>query len=504
MSFKEVKMNIFKRAWISVTRRKANSLVLLLIVFILANVLLTTFSLTTSLKKTRETVLSQMNPKVTLEMDYEKIMEEDMEKLPPFVTSEQAKEIYEKGKSFIKDYEVSKNSWMSLTPSLKEAELLEALSGGGNEFITGESYISLKGADKTKIGDIASGEAKLISGKGFRDEDLKNGNNKVLISKQFAEANNLEVGSTFSLTKKLYDANGNGMNGTEKALGSFDEEFEVVGILEYDEVNAYITKNKDKKNPNLNDAFLIQEKANAIIIPNEAISKIENRELAMSEQLGIAQEGAELGYLTLNYTLRSYKDTEAFTKVVEEVTGNPYVKVNSATSAYAQSAKPLESMEGMLDMVFVITIFASVVILALVLCIFMYLRQKELGVFLALGQKKSEIVMQLFIEALLVCIVGASFAILTSLIFSNWLADSVMQSMLNPVLDAANEGGMTSIVVGGGSLSIDPDVIAQNYQGGFSLETIFIFYGIMIVTIILAQAATSLYLLRLQPKKILM
>ena len=63
----------------------------------------------------------------------------------------------------------------------------------------------------------------------------------------------------------------------------------------------------------------------------------------------------------------------------------------------------------------------------------MYLRQKEMGIYLALGEKKSKIIGQLLLESLVVCIVGASLAILTSMVFSNMLADSALQAMLTPV-----------------------------------------------------------------------
>ncbi|MFV0381562.1 MAG: hypothetical protein ACK5KR_05020 [Breznakia sp.] len=64
-------MKIFKRAWISITRRKNNSLILLFIVFLLANVLLTTLALTTSLKETEKSVLKQFPPSVSIEFNYE-------------------------------------------------------------------------------------------------------------------------------------------------------------------------------------------------------------------------------------------------------------------------------------------------------------------------------------------------------------------------------------------------------------------------------------------------
>ena len=88
------------------------------------------------------------------------------------------------------------------------------------------------------------------------------------------------------------------------------------------------------------------------------------------------------------------------------------------------------------------------------------------------------------------------------MVFSNMLADSALQAMLNPV----DAGTSSMIIAGGPSIipTINPDVISQQYQGGFMPLTIIVFYAIMIATIFVAQLVTVLYLLRMNPKKILM
>lgn len=496
-------MNFSKRAFISVRRRKANSLILLLIVFILANVLLTTLSVTTALKNTRQSVLSQLNPVVSMEPDFQKLMG-DSEMKVPNITNEKANSVYEKTKDLVKSYDYSMTIYGEGAPGFKGSDLPsnDSFSFGGSE----NTMLNMSGTQLPKTSGVDSDAAQLIKGTGFTEDDIKNGAKKGLISKELAEANNLDIGSLFKVAIPVYDQSEMATNGMPKVLGKVEEEIEVAGILDYKAVNEFISDNKDKKNANPSDYFAAQQKADGIILPNTTIKNLLDQETAEAEKLGLSFDEdlmASRYSVIPTYVLNDYQDIQSFTEIARTVIPEDTITIKSATDSYAQVAKPLESMESLLDMVFVITVVASLIILSLVLCIFMYLRQKEMGIFLALGEKKNKIVGQLILESLFVCLIGASLAILTSMIFSSMLADSALQAMLTPV-DGMDMG--SNIIIGGNSAlpSIDADLISQQYQGGFTPLTIVTFYLIMIATIFLAQLATVLYLLRMNPKKILM
>lgn len=157
-------------------------------------------------------------------------------------------------------------------------------------------------------------------------------------------------------------------------------------------------------------------------------------------------------------------------------------------------------MVKLLDSIFIITIIASVVILSLVLSIFIYLRQKEMGIYLAMGERKRYIIMQLMAETFMIAIVAITFAVFTSTIFSSILADNTLQALMVPATnnntDFLNELSQTH--------TVSAELISQQYQGGYSIVTLVIFYVIMFGVIFISQLATLLYLLRLNPKKILM
>ena len=68
-------MNIFQRALTSITRRKLKSLILLLIVIILGNIILSTLLIVQSVDGTRQSILRELPPVVSLEIDYTKLDE---------------------------------------------------------------------------------------------------------------------------------------------------------------------------------------------------------------------------------------------------------------------------------------------------------------------------------------------------------------------------------------------------------------------------------------------
>lgn len=488
-------MNIVKRAWINISRSKPKTLILLLLVFILGNVLFTTLSVTMSLKKTKEAVLSQLAPIVKVGPDYEKINDEkDFPEMPV----EKADALYEKAKHLIKSYdyntgyalEVNKGTNLVKLPSKGNEETDAVVDSAGN------NYIYSIGTQLKQTNLVEEKTGKLISGKGFSDSDIKEGNPKAILTKQFAETNNLSVGDTLKLTQNIVDADGSMDAENTKPIKTFEYEFEIVGIMEIDSVEKYIASGGKQKDDNMSYNNN-QDLANCIYIPNGMNLKMINEQVSVIKELHPENKAlwAYDSVVEPNYILKDAKDFEAFKAIAKTVYANKYVTATSTSDTYDIAAKPLTSMEKLLNLIFIITVIASVIIMSLVLCIFMYLRQKEMGIFLALGERKTKLVGQLLIETVFVAMVGATLAVITATIFSNLLAENTLQSLLQQTSSA----GVMDF-----DSSMSPELISQQYKGGFSPITIIGFYGVLAGTVIVSQVATTLYLLRLNPKKILM
>ncbi len=491
-------MNIWKRAWISILRRKVSSIVLLLIVFLLANVMLTTLTVTTSIKSTKQTVLKQYPPVATVEYNYESEKRDEKQRL----TVEKAKQLYDETRDIVKVFDYSLNYYLNTNDGFKQSHI----EGFDEENSMGVSEGSLMvcGTQLKTTSLVENGMAKMISGKGFSDSDINQGAPKIIITKQLAETNDLEVGSKVLLNRVLTEINKDNVSGEISSNHFFKEEleFEVVGIIEINEIENFI-KTKELRNSLIGYSTLAMQ-ADTIFIPNNYIYPLleddYTRVKEQSPQTYKSFYGEKRNQARPTYVLKDMNDLETFTQKAWKIYDKDSFAIQSAAREYEMMSKPMESMQNLLDLVFKITVGAGVLILSLVLCIFMYLRQKEMGVYLALGEKYKNIIGQLLIETLIIAFVGATLAIFTSMIFSEMLADNTMKSLLEPI--DSLKGGMT--YAGQINYGLTPELILQQYQGGFSLLALLLFYGTMSVTIVVSQLFTMLYLLRLNPKKILM
>lgn len=510
-------MGVLKRAWISVLQRKVNSIILLVIVFILANVLLTTLSVNSSIKSTKDSVLSQLSPTVTVDYN-QKLWEKEEVKIPP-LNAKMATKLYNNTKDIVKTFDYSQSSGLTTPAGFKEPEILteeqlKKLQGGvgSNTSLSGNGItISLIGT-QLSVKPVEAGDGKLLNGKGFSKSDIDKGEFKLLITKQFAETNGLDVGSKVVLTSEIFNSkdfeNMTMESQMVKPAKTLDYEFEVSGIIELTKLEDFLKKAQTGDLSKMTDEyFQVAWLSSQVYVPNVAITKINDDTNAANKEINPEQveEQEAAGYnfndyVQPQYILKDMKYLNEFKDKALEVFSEEKYSIASASDSYDIAAKPLKTMGSLLDTIFLVTVIASIVILALVLCIFMYLRQKEMGIFLALGERKTKIIGQLLSETLIVALIGATLAIFTSIIFSNMLADNAMQALLAPADDMMNG----AISLGSTSTTITPEMISQQYSGGFAVSTILIFYGTMFATIVVAQFITVLYLLRLSPKKILM
>lgn len=496
-------MKIFKRAWISIIRRKANSLVLLLIVFLLANILLTTLSVTTSLKETQKTVLKQFPPIVNIDINYDN--DDENWKLPN-PTADMAEKLYAETSDIVKSYDYSLVLGLYKNSSIKSPTI--STSDEINEMLKAAelNILTIYGSQLSQPSLVLKNEGKLINGKGFSESDIKEGKPKIIVTKQFADSNGLEVGSFISLERKLFKSEDYSGAGLPENSPYFSEtiDLEVTGIIEINSVEKYIKQQEIKPDNDVTKANEIQQIANTVYSTNSFLNPLVKDNVSRSLEADPDQDEESLGFkqptiVTPEYILKDMNDLDKFTKTAENIYNKNDYTIISAAKEYEVIAKPLKATEDLLDLVFKITVVASIVILSLVLCIFMYLRQKEMGIFLALGEKRKKIILQLLIETLIITLIGTTLAIFSSIIFSNILSQNTINSLLAPSNISTNVSTTFNSDYG-----LTPEFISNQYQGGFSIITILFFYLVMILTTIISQIATALYLLRLNPKKILM
>lgn len=209
--------------------------------------------------------------------------------------------------------------------------------------------------------------------------------NGAVINAQFADANGLQIGDTLS-----FDAE-NGKNVTVKVVGE------------------YLTGNESQQE---NTTLSVYRMENQIYIDNTAY-------LELFDGSGFYKVSAYTGQPELLDTL------------AENIQGVLQDKADITTSdvLYQQMKAPLTQITRVVSLMRVLTFFTGTVIVSLLLCMWMRSRQKEMAVFVSMGEQKTTIFLQALLEAAAVFFVGLIGSCGLGLLASSWLQDLLLSSV---------------------------------------------------------------------------
>lgn len=495
-------MNFLKRAWLSTIRRKGKSLLLLLIVFILGNVIAGSVSINQASSNVEKKIKNSMGAKATLEADYEQMDKDGVFEKEDFEFPTIGLDLIQTvgNSSYVKYYDYNVMASMGsetlqpyVNPKLKE-------DMGDDPYVKYYSF-TLNGIQYSKVSDIEEGKINLIDGRVFTDEEIASGAKLAIIDKRVADVNKLKVGDTAVFTSYMVDYNG------EKPVekDKFDIPLEIIGITEAKKKAPSEDGAESKKRDSFREAYEEQEVASRVYVPNQIPQDVMLKMLTYElEQNNITAEELEK-YKDSNYRpvyfLNSPEDVDDFKSEVEPLLPQ-YYHVQAATDAYDSIAAPIKETAKMANYVLYVAIGASILIVTLVLLLFLRDRKHELGVYLSLGESRGKVVAQILVEVLLVAVL----AITLSLFTGNLLADTLSGSMIQNQL----EKNVHSDMIGGGYYyGFEDDLpttqeVVEAYSISFSATYIVLFYIIGLGTMILSTLIPMLYIIRLNPKKIMM
>lgn len=510
-------MNFWQRGLKSVTRRKGRSLILFLVIFILGNVIAGSVAIQQSTKNVEEETKKQMGAVATIELDYERVDKEQQANPEAFETNDEwhkqppLKELEAIGAlPYVKYFEYSIGSWMGLNKIKSYSDPEMGMSYGGSA----KYNLNVRGVNRKEIVDIEEGLIKLDEGSIFSDKDIEEGTNNIIISKEVAELNNLSVGDQviFDVTGEYYPMDGNGeMEGsddeetTKDSMGemgepevrTFDFPAKVIGIF------SVIKKEQKELTPEerSNESWMAMDQINTIYAPNKLAKEL-NRQ--MSQKIwGVSEEDMvnEEEYYQTTYALKSTDDLEAFREEANALISNKYYEVKAASDQYDQVAGSMKKLGQISGYVVIIAVAATLMIITLIVLLFLRDRKHELGIYLSLGENRGKIIGQIVIELLLI----GSLALVLSLVTGNLLAGGISNSLFQMDWFAnTDQNGM--MYYGGimGQNTISPEQVQAAYKVSFSAGYIVTYLVTGLGTILLSAVVPLLYILRLNPKKIMM
>ena len=233
----------------------------------------------------------------------------------------------------------------------------------------------------------------------------------------------------------------------------------------------------------------------------------------MNELLGLDLEVWEAGEMWGRpiFLLYDPLDFNSFSESARDFLPPIYQLVNF-TDEFAPIFDSMQNFEWLSELILWATAGASVIIIALLITLYLKDRKSELGIYLALGEKRSRLYLQIFTEVFGVAIIGITLSLVTGRL----LADGLSQNMLMAAMQeremaaAENEfGGFNNGFIDLRSLGfINYEVttleVAEIYHISLELSVILAIYAVGLTTIFIASVIPLIYVTNLNPKKILM
>lgn len=488
-------MGFIKRSLLSIVRNKVKSFILLAVIIVLGSLIAGAVSIQQATSNVEKNIKERLGAAATLELDYEKLdslsEEEWMEIELQDIDLETIKQVGEL--SYVKYYDYNMSNYFG-SKSIKsfqgdDVEYEVEYEGPSMDFM-------LKGINYAPVLDFEEKKGKLVDGRVFSQEELDNGTYVAIISKKLAELNNLHVGDTLTLVNEVYTFDNK--TGKEILVNSRDIVLEIIGLFESQKVNEDADGNSNRGMFDWMDI----DYQNTIYVPNEIVRS--ETQYQMEEYMKADQEFAEMWeeegssfeHYTPMYVLNNPEDSEAFEEEVLPLLPEFY-KVVSASDHYDSIAGPVESMANLSKYVLIAAVIGTVLIIGLVVLLFLRDRKRELGIYLSLGEKRSKVVSQVVIEVLVVALIGITL----SLFSGNFIAAQVSDSMIQ-----ADNSSMYDDVIYYSELQPDltTDDVIDSYEVNLSSSYILGFYGIGMLTILISTVIPLIYIVRLNPKKILM
>ena len=377
----------------------------------------------------------------------------------------------------------------------------------------GQPY-TVRGVSQGDFMDLRQGVVEIVEGQTFTEEQVANGEHVVVISQPLAEYNNLQVGDFITLHNSVPNETDEGGRLPSILLESYTVEiiglFNVVGIEDItfserlrDWTTYYELRAFDTMNRLYLPASLVLEASHRNSY--EGLRLTEER----GERLGFEVSWEFLDHYQLRpiFVLHDPLDVGYFSEAVYQLLGGA-VHISEGSHRFAPITATMTTMRTVADGVLVGASIASVVILALIVTLFFYDRRHEVGIYLALGERRRKIVSQLLTEVFIV----ATFAITSSLLVGTLVANHLTMDLLQEevagieveptLMFTADDVNLWEAM--GLPAAMTGEEMLEFYDVSLNAQTILLFYLASFGVIVISTVVPTIYLVRLSPKKILM
>ena len=523
-------MTFLKRAIKSITRQFGKNIILLMLIFILGSIIAGALSVGRAVEATEQNLRRRMPALVSVGADEYAIIEvyRQTGEFPDtqLLSVDVFREIGEL--PYVRDFNYSLCAPLEsfdlryYVPRMRGAvESLLAFSYGGFP-----NWFDLYGASREELIHIEEGLIYIVAGRTLSVDEINTPNDSgitpTVVSSGFAEANQLQLGSVFTLYSMIPDRNsfdtGDSAQWQKENLFAIrDFQFEIVGL--FNMVNREREAELDALNDADWDVFnLHQELLNQFYVPNHATEQIRRFRFDAINEMdgGIRTEADFLPPITSLYVLEDPIYIEDFAAAAKLLLPE-FHGVNDLSNAFADISASMETLQEISGLILWIAIGATLLILSLLITLFLRDRRHEIGIYLALGEKRSKIISQILIEIVVVALVGIALSVVAGNLVSSEISQNMIRNELAELAEARNVQtdpyaprtrisifGSNSLAGMGFNFEMTSDEMLEQFDVSLNSSTTILILTIGLITVVVSTLIPVVYITKLSPKKVLM
>ncbi len=525
-------MNYLNRAWCYVTRKLSKSILLGLTFFVIGNLVLIGLGISEAAENAKILTRKEMRAVVSYEVDYNKFWQE-AEKLE---SDEEREEMYKNYptldqnviQTIMKDNRIkAANSLVATTMYSRNFdhvlvgnEALKNEHGGGMIVMNGveskyvEPNITVQANSLPNMIELAEETYKVVDGRFYSQADIDSRKAVVLITSELASLNNLKVGDSIS----MWSTDKNTIDGIIKSSPQFTEDFfykdyEIIGIF----------NNKNEVDPN-SDQFkwmqAFESPKNIILMPATTYAEVQ---LAIQPKIAeyyntlygnkddtTTHEFKLEDFMTPSKVVYLLNDPLEVDDFVLNYTGQltKFTFLNANNEVFKKLAKPLDTLSFFSNIIVWIVTINAIVIISLVTALTLKTREHEIGVLLSMGVSKIKVVAQLFVELLIVALIGFTLAVGSGSLVAGKVGSAVLdfqKAASEPEqMDMMNHYSYYSSFEGNYFTEVSQEDLLAKYEVKIGWVIILEIYSLGMAVVFISIVIPSAMIMRLNPKQILL